>query len=109
MILATVDAEKAGIEYFGRAPSLNDSDLLTTAMAEAVSSHLASGEVCTTQYQINCQGCTNPTCRSILDPVKPYAKLRDSYGKPSSVATWPEGAAREASLMEPKPFSNAAS
>ncbi|KAA0146279.1 hypothetical protein FNF29_08150 [Cafeteria roenbergensis] len=100
------DAEKAGIRHFGRAPSLNASDLVTTAMAEVVADHLASGEVCTPQYQINCHACDNATCRTVLDPIAPYAKLRDSYGKPSPVPTWPEGSTPEPSLQAPAPFTN---
>jgi len=103
------DALAAGIEVFGRAPSLNDSDLVTTAMAEVVSEHLASGEVCTPQYQINCHECTNPTCRSVADPIAPYAKLRDSWAQPSPVPTWPVPDAQAPETHRwPAPFSNRA-
>lgn len=61
-----------------RAPSLNGEDLLSTALAQLVSSHLNKGVAAEThQYAINCPGCINPTCRSILNPVVPYKKLRD--------------------------------
>ena len=84
------EAEEAGIAAFKRAPALNDEDLLSTAQAEIVSSHLASGQVCTPQYRLNCAGCVNPTCRTVLNPAAgQYQKLRDSYAKPSSVPTWP--------------------
>ena len=88
------EAEAAGIQRFVKAPSLNDDDVLTTAQAEIVSSHLERQEMCTAQYQLNCPGCTNQYCRSILNPIAPYAKLRDSYDTPSSVPAWPDTAAK---------------
>jgi len=63
---------------FERAPSLNGEDLLSSAMAELVSGHLRGGGAAeTAQYAINCPGCVNPMCRSIVNPVAPYSKLRD--------------------------------
>lgn len=84
------EAAAAGIARFVRAPALNDEDLLTTAQAELVRDHLRAQTPSTSQYPLNCAGCTNPTCRSILNPVGgTYRKLRDSYATPSSVPTWP--------------------
>jgi protoporphyrin/coproporphyrin ferrochelatase len=98
---------------FRRAPALNDEPLLSTAQAEIVADHLKyvnsgwqqrivvsicclrntvgrRGEVCTPQYRLNCAGCTNPTCRTVLNPIGGnYSKLRDTYDAPSSVAKWP--------------------
>jgi len=70
------DAEKAGIEHFWRAPSLNGMELISQAQAELVQEHLASGEVCSEQYKINCAGCVNPMCRSIVNPIKKYENIR---------------------------------
>jgi len=86
------EAHEAGIVTFARAPSLNDSELLTTAQAELVAEHLASGSVCTPQYRLNCAGCVNPACRTVLNPVggEPYSKLRDSYGQEGGVRSWPQ-------------------
>jgi len=70
-------AKEAGIAHFRRAPSLNDEPLLADAMAQLLAKHLKDGEVCSRQYPLNCAGCTNPLCRSIVNPIKPYAKLRD--------------------------------
>ena len=83
------DAEKADIAMFKRAPSLNDEPLLIQAQAEIVKDHLASGRVSTPQYELNCPGCVNPVCRSVLNPIAPYKKLRDQYPHPSTVPTWP--------------------
>jgi len=71
------DAKNAGIEYFARAPALNDEPLLIQAQAEIVSEHLLSGKAAATpQYALNCPTCVNPTCRSILNPVAPYKNYR---------------------------------
>lgn len=79
-------AKEAGVEHFHRSPSLNDEPLIADAMAELVSAHLASGEVHTEQYPLNCAGCTNPICRSICNPIKPYKKLRDHVHPHSDLA-----------------------
>jgi ferrochelatase len=72
-------AHKAGITQFKRAPSLNDEPLLSTAQAEIVAAHLAADEaVSSPQYALNCAGCVNPACRSILNPAHPYQKRRDA-------------------------------
>jgi ferrochelatase len=94
------EAHEAGIITFARAPSLNDSDLLTSAQAELVADHLASGALCTPQYRLNCAGCINPVCRTILNPAagQAYSKLRDSYGvqKEGGVPQWPTEQDKEA-------------
>lgn len=79
-------AEKAGITHFHRSPSLNDEPLIADAMAQLVSDHLARGEVCTPQYAFNCAGCTNPICRSICNPIKPYTKIRDEVNPEGEMA-----------------------
>jgi protoporphyrin/coproporphyrin ferrochelatase len=63
------EAMEAGIEFFARAPSLNDADLLTSAQASIVAEHFASQRLCSAQYRLRCHGCTNSDCRQILDPV----------------------------------------
>lgn len=69
------DAEKAGIKNFARAPSLNDEPLFIQAQAEIVAEHLASGQLHTPQYKMNCPMCANPDqCRSILSPITPYTR-----------------------------------
>lgn len=72
------DAAAAGITHFARAPSLNDEPLLSTAQAAIVAEHLAAGEPASPQYALNCAGCTNPACRTILSPAVPYEKRRDA-------------------------------
>lgn len=62
-------AEQAGIHNFQRAPALNGSPAFQRALAEIVRDHLASGAVCTPQYRLRCPGCTNPECRTILNPA----------------------------------------
>jgi hypothetical protein len=73
---------QAGITQFERAPSLNGEDGFTTAQADLVAEHFASGlTVATPQYQANCAGCSNPICRTVLNPVAPYEKLRDTASR----------------------------
>jgi protoporphyrin/coproporphyrin ferrochelatase len=73
------EAHAVGITHFLRAPSLNEEPLLSQAQAELVSEHVASGKpAASSQYSLNCPGCTNPACRTILNPVAPYEKRRDS-------------------------------
>lgn len=109
----------ASVQMFRRAPALNNEPFLTTAQAELVGEHLRrvithnrvhmciflvcciscvwlcvrvcrKKEVCTPQYRFNCHGCTNPTCRTVLNPVGGnYNRLRDTYDEPSSVPKWP--------------------
>jgi protoporphyrin/coproporphyrin ferrochelatase len=102
------EAHEAGFIQFERAPSLNDCDLITSAQAEIVAEHLginspttgsatAFPNVCSPQYKLNCAGCINPTCRSILNPELPSdsVKLRDSYSSDGCQAVkgspWPKG------------------
>ncbi len=88
------EAHHAGFLQFERAPSLNGSDLLTSAQAQLVAEHLgllpaalappapsptAFPAVTSPQYRLNCAGCVNPACRTVLRPARPFAKLRDSY------------------------------
>lgn len=71
------EALEAGIEHFARAPALNDEPLLIEAQAQIVAAHLKSGKAADTpQYALNCPTCTNPTCRSILNPVAPFKNYR---------------------------------
>ena len=87
-----MEAKAAGITHFARAPSLNDEPLLSTALAEIAAEHLAAGAaVASPQYALNCAGCTNPACRTIVNPVAPYAKLRDA-APACKVQGWPTGA-----------------
>jgi len=63
-------AHKSGIEHFKRAPSLNDEPLLIEAQAQIVAQHLSAGRAwASRQYEIKCQGCTNPYCRTVANPV----------------------------------------
>lgn len=71
------EAEELGID-FRRSESLNASPLIMKAQADIVAQHLQTGEVCTPQYNMNCAGCVNPTCRTLLNPVGGhYQRLRD--------------------------------
>jgi ferrochelatase len=73
-------AMKAGIERFERAASLNDEPLFIDALADVVKTHIESGQVSTNQYRINCAYCVNRTCRSVVNPIKPYSNLRTEFG-----------------------------
>jgi ferrochelatase len=80
-------AREAGIARFERAPSLNGEPLLALAQAQLVAEHLRSGApAATPAYALNCHGCTNPACRTILNPVAPYEKMRDGFGKGAAAA-----------------------
>jgi len=86
------EAEEAGIKHYALAPALNDEPLLAQAQAEIVKQHLDSGELCSPLYQLNCAGCTNPACRSMLHPVGgEYAKLRDTFSPVNNEGTSKEG------------------
>ena len=67
-------AHKAGIKNFIRAPSLNDDEDFTKAQAHIVQEHLAhvaaTGECHTLHYTSKCPSCTNPNCRSIVNPAR---------------------------------------
>jgi ferrochelatase len=65
-------AKSVGITDFRRAPAFNGNSLFLDALAEIVLDHLESGEACSSQYGFRCPGCTNPQCRTILNPVKDY-------------------------------------
>ncbi|CAH0490973.1 unnamed protein product [Peronospora effusa] len=69
------EAKEAGITNFKRCPSLNDEPLLFKAQADIVKQHLDSNELHSPAYPLNCARCTNPMCRSIVNPIKPYKKL----------------------------------
>ncbi|PRP88661.1 ferrochelatase [Planoprotostelium fungivorum] len=74
------DAEKAGIEHFRRAPSLNDSPIFSKAMGDIVMEHMKSGVLSSSQYPMRCPGCTNEQCRSIVNPIhheKPHFRFYD--------------------------------
>ena len=62
-------AHRVGITQYRRAPALNDRPAFIDAIADLVSDHLRSGEVCSTQYPLHCPGCVNPQCRNVLNPV----------------------------------------
>ena len=70
-------AAEAGVLQYERSESLNDSPLIADAMAAIVSEHVASGRVCSDEYALNCAHCTNSWCRTVLNPIAPYEKLRD--------------------------------
>ncbi|KAF0713288.1 Aste57867_4421 [Aphanomyces stellatus] len=72
------EAHELGIEHFKRSPSLNDEPLLAKAMAALVKDHLDSEELHSAAYPLNCAGCVNPTCRSIMNPIKPYSRSRNA-------------------------------
>ena len=127
------EAHEAGFLQVERAPGLNGSDLLTTAQAHLVAEHLgllapaavaaAAGggappppsptafpAAASPQYRLNCQGCTNPACRTILRPANGLVgagKLRDGYGAggcaaiPGSPWPQPDEAARLRALAAP--------
>ncbi|RLO11342.1 hypothetical protein DYB28_004593 [Aphanomyces astaci] len=79
------EARELGIEHFKRSPSLNEEPLLAQAMADLVKDHLDSNTLHSPAYPLNCAGCENPTCRSIVNPIKPYARSRDvACGRPTS-------------------------
>eukprot|EP00656_Telonema_subtile_P012102 TRINITY_DN16069_c0_g1_i3.p2 TRINITY_DN16069_c0_g1~~TRINITY_DN16069_c0_g1_i3.p2 ORF type:complete len:183 (-),score=50.89 TRINITY_DN16069_c0_g1_i3:284-832(-) len=82
------EAHEAGIEMFKRAPSLNGSETFQDALADLVHEHLKSGQVCTPQYRLNCAGCTNPTCRHIMNPIGEYQRHKDqATGTPTACTT----------------------
>tara|TARA_B110000008_G_scaffold153222_1_gene154327 strand:+ start:87 stop:1346 length:1260 start_codon:yes stop_codon:yes gene_type:complete len=71
------EAEEVGIQL-KRAPSLNDEPLFIEAQADLVYNHLKNGDVCSSQYGMNCAMCVNPTCRTIINPIGDYNRLRDT-------------------------------
>lgn len=63
-------AHTVGITHYHRAPALNDRPGFLDALAALVHGHLESGEVHSSQYPMNCAGCTNPQCRRVLNPIR---------------------------------------
>lgn len=61
-------ARKAGIATYVRAPSLNDSPLFTQALADIVHDHMRHGRTPSRQYLLKCAHCTNPRCRTVVNP-----------------------------------------
>lgn len=93
-------ATTAGIRHFGRAPSLNDEPLLPTAMAALVADALAPGApAASPEYGLRCAGCTNDTCRSILNPATPYSRTTLTPG----AGEWPTPAVAAALAAAPGP------
>lgn len=70
-------ADKAGVLEFHRAESLNAGEPTVKAMAHMIHEHVQSEQLCSPQYKLNCAHCENPICRSIINPIKPFHKLRD--------------------------------
>ena len=86
------EARELGMTQFERAPSLNGEEAFSTALAEMLAAHVAHGRAAETpQYSLNCPGCTNAACRSILNPCAPYTKARDGHAD-SKVQRWPSPA-----------------
>lgn len=63
-------AHSVGITHFERAPALNGDPGFQDALADIVLQHMRSGRPSSTQYQLHCPGCTNPQCRTILNPTQ---------------------------------------
>lgn len=89
-------AAKHGITRFERAPALNGEEALQEAGADIVTHHLTDTSP-SPAYALNCPGCTNPACRSIINPAPggaaDYCKLRDAAGAAAPVTglvrRWP--------------------
>jgi len=63
-------AKESGIHGFYRSESLNDSDDITSAMADIVMDHFKVGQLHSHHYPYRCPGCINPDlCRSIRNPA----------------------------------------
>jgi len=61
-----------------RAPSFNGDEAFGEALGVIAHEHLKDGTLCSQQYSLNCPGCVNPIeCRSILNPISPYARVKD--------------------------------
>lgn len=63
-------AQRLGITYYRRVPALNARPRFLDTLADLVRSHLASGEVYSSQYRLRCAGCPNPECRQIVNPPR---------------------------------------
>lgn len=104
------EAQQNGILQFERAPSLNSEETLTTAQAHIIAEHIGIlqknssdsnsnnnssnhphppplfRESSSPQYKLNCAGCTNPACRTILNPLdRTYTKLRDDIAETDGI------------------------
>ncbi len=66
-------AREVGITGFRRTPAPNDDPTFLDALADLTATHLAGEKPCSPQYGLRCSGCTNPECRTILNPVAPYS------------------------------------
>ena len=64
-------ARESGVAHFKRAPSLNEEPLLQQALATIAAEHIASGRAVKEeqQYRMKCLDCTNPLCRTVVNPV----------------------------------------
>lgn len=100
------EAEEMGA-VFKRSPSFNGDALFGEALGVIAADHLASGQVASPQYALNCpvspaalspahaapsvatgarsergappQGCVSPSeCRQIVNPITPYMRLKDA-------------------------------
>lgn len=58
--------EKLGMNV-KRCPALNVEPLFIEALAQTVSAHLKSGEICSPQYPLRCPGCTIDDCQKSRD------------------------------------------
>ena len=92
------EAQQAGILQFERAPSLNSEETITTAQAQIVAEHIGLLSTNTSKdtsaylsvsstpaYKLNCPGCTNPACRTILNSYQDYTKLRDNIASDDGI------------------------
>jgi len=63
-------ARHTGIAHFQTCTGLNDDPAFIAALAQAAGDHLRSGELYSSQYRFRCPGCTNESCRTILNPIE---------------------------------------
>ncbi|MCB9637966.1 MAG: ferrochelatase [Myxococcales bacterium] len=78
-------AHECGLTHFHRAPSLNDDPIFLEAMADIVSAHIHQELVASKQYSMRCPGCTNPDCRQVLNPFKPYKGIPQTPHAPRAL------------------------
>ncbi|KAF6775571.1 hypothetical protein AHF37_04490 [Paragonimus kellicotti] len=55
-------AKKAGMVRVRRAAALNDNESFMKGLAQLVTKHLHSGQLCTRQFLLRCPMCTNSSC-----------------------------------------------
>jgi ferrochelatase len=67
-------ARKVGMNWYRRAPALNQRPVFLDGLADIVRQHLASGALHSSQYALRCAGCANPECRKVLNPVRAAAQ-----------------------------------